>query len=410
MKIFRYNGQGGADHDESNFTRTEATVTNGLATITRRMYFEADSEVEDSIDVMALPEFPTKYSAHPKHPAYKYYGNANIKPLGEHSRRWVAELEYSTTDPNATDEDGRTVTSETKPWKLRPDNISFTYPEIIIPFQASYNMTGKLYDANGDAILPVRNSAGDPIQAECSARNIQMSFTFSTKNWNINNAIAYGNSINAHEIKVCGLTIPARQALLLPPECNYVKVYQDNSTRVKWEYWSINVNILIDVTGRLLLRKLLDVGDRAKFPEIDISSDPMLSAAGITSAKLTATTTPSQICHFRLQVAVRVGNKDEYAPLGKLVFCSWDQFLQARRLYLVASQTLVEKELIQSIYELQCEQDAQMPLDGTGYLLTKAIAGHQDYVENTPYKNLVFQEYPILSWNSLDLPSKGIKW
>ena len=424
MKIFRYNGQGGADHDESNFTRTEATVTNGLATITRRMYFEADSEVEDSIDVMALPEFPTRYSAHPKHPAYKYYGNANIKPISEHSRRWVAELEYSTTDPNATDEDGRTVTSETKPWKLRPDNIQFTYPEIVLPFEVSYNSTGKLYDKNGDAILPVKNSAGDKIQAERSVRNVQMSFTFATQNWNVNNAVNFGNSINSKEITVCGLEIPAYRGLLLPPECSYITVYEDNSTKVKWRYWSVSVNIQIDTTGLLLYRRLLDIGDRAKFKELDLSADPMLQAAKqidsrFSNFKIPATAKPSQICHFRLrQLLYTASDKGKvthylFSPTGKLVFCSWEQFIAVRQLYIAASYILMNTKipLIDGIYDVQCEQDTQMPLDGQGGLFeTVCNPDMPGYKPDTPYKALVFREYPALSWSSMNLPKKGIKW
>lgn len=412
MHIFKYNGAGGVDHDESHFTRTEANVTNGLATITRRMFFESDGPTEDSVDVMSLAEFPTKYSAHPKHPSYKYYGNASVNPLASNSRIWVADLSYSTTDPNATDSDGDSVTSDTKPWKLRPDNIQFTYPEVKVPFTASYDSLGRMYDDEGKAILPVKNSAGDMIAAERSVRNIQMSFTFATQDWDINNAIDYGNTINAEEITICGLTIPAGKALLLPPECSYVTVYEDNSTSIKWQYWSINVVIQIDKTGLLLNRKMLDVGDRAKFPALDLSGDALLAAAGLQTA-VPETLNASQICHFRKTTAYNISGEDEkkqYIPDGELVFCSWDQFITARRLYMDASTSLVNSGKMETIYELQCEQDTQMPLDGVGYLYKAAINGTSEYVDGTPYETLTFREYPQMHWGSLNLPKKGIKW
>lgn len=417
MKIFKYKNTGGIANDESQLTRLAASVSNGLATIHRRIYFEAENANEDAMDILSLKEFPAKYAAHPRHAAFKYYGNAEIQPLSENSKYWMADLEYSTTDPNATDEDGGTITSETKPWKLKPDNIQFTYPEVVVPFTASYNSTGYLYDKNGNAVLPVRNSAGDRIPAERAVRNVQMSFTFATQSWNINNALKYGNSINSQQITVCGLSIPQYTGLLLPPECSYITVYEDGSTKVKWQYWSVTVNIQIDTTGLLLYRRMLDVGDRAKFKEIDLSADAMLAAAKSVNSRfanfvIKADSKPSQICHFRLNEAVTYGNsKKLFYPTGKLMFCSWNQYLAARRLYLIASEILMRAAppQLDHLYELSCEQDTQMPLD-KGYLLTKAIDGHADYVANTPYNTLVFREYPVKSWSGLNLPTKGMKW
>lgn len=419
MQVFKYNNtEGGIDHDASQLTRLSATVSDGLATIHRRIYFRADAPNEDAMDILNLKEFPAKYSAHPRHAAFKYYGNAEIAPLSERSNIWMADLEYSTTDPNATDDDGNKVDSETPPWKLKPDNIQFTYPEVVVPFTASYNSTGKLYDKNGNVVLPVRNSAGDKIPAERSVRNVQMSFTFATKSWSVNNAINYGNSINAKEITVCGLDIPEFKGLLLPPDCSYITVYEDGTSKIKWQYWSVTVNIQIDTTGLLLYRRLLDVGDRAKFKELDLSADALLTAAKTANSrfsnlKIKAETKPSQICHFRLNEAVSYGtNKKLFYPTGKLVFCSWGQYLAARRLYLRASEILMNTapRQMDHLYELSCEQDTQMPLDGAGSLLTKAVEGHDDYVKDTPYKTLVFREYPTRSWANLNLPKKGMKW
>lgn len=51
MKIFKYNNQGGIAHDASSLTRLSASVSNGLATIHRRIYFEAENVYEDAMDI-----------------------------------------------------------------------------------------------------------------------------------------------------------------------------------------------------------------------------------------------------------------------------------------------------------------------------------------------------------------------
>lgn len=102
--------------------------------------------------------------------------------------------------------------------------------------------------------------------------------------------------------------------------------------------------------------------------------------------------------------------KRAYWPTGSVVYCGWNQYLAARKAYYVASKKLYEHNVIEeSSYDLQCEQDTQMPLDD-GYVYTKAIEGHDDYVAKTPYKRLTFREYPVKSWAHLNLPKKGMKW
>ena len=81
MKIFKYKNTGGIANDESQLTRLAASVSNGLATIHRRIYFEAENANEDAMDILSLKEFPAKYAAHPRHAAFKYYCNAEIQPL-----------------------------------------------------------------------------------------------------------------------------------------------------------------------------------------------------------------------------------------------------------------------------------------------------------------------------------------
>ena len=402
MHIFKYNGAGGIDHEESNLFRTAANISNGDVSISRIIYFESDASLEDAADVAALPEFPQKYAAHPQHPQFKYYGNASIEPLRAHSKIWKATLEYSSSDPNATDINGQKVTDETPPWNLRPENIDFKYPETTIPFTTAYNNENKLS-------VPVRNAAGDRIVATKSVFNIQMSFSFATKKWDPEKALEFAGTLNKNSEKVCGLKLEPYSALLMPAESSYVRVYENGSKKIKWEYWNVNITILIDSTGMLHRRFLLNVGDRAKFKQISLSQDKLLSEAG-SNVILPETKTASQICSFRLtQKSSGTDGKADFDPTGDLVFCSWEQYLAARKFYLDASTKLVKNEKAALLYQLQCEQHQNMPLDENGYLLTKAIQGHNDYDSKTSYLQLGFQQYPAKSWNSLNLPKKGIK-
>lgn len=378
----------------SNLYRSTAQITNGETTIERIMYFQAENLYENAIDVISLEVFPQKNSAHPLNASFKYYGNATVEPVDSEGKYWKAVLQYSTSNPNATDINGNKVTSDTEPWKLLPDNISFTYPETTVPFDLAYNDKGEL-------AVPVANSAGDAIPASRNVCSPQMTFTFAVKNWDVNNSIKYGDTINSSSINVCGLTIPSGAGLLRPPEASYITVYEDGSDKIKWQYYSVSVTIVFDIHGVLFLRKFLNVGDRAKFKSFDLSDDPLLKDAGV-SGSITACETPSQICSFRKNTKMIVAGKNYYQPLGDVVTCSWTQYLAAREKYLNASSVLMEKGLMNSTYELQCEQEKSMPLDKDGYIDSSAI-------ESKQYLKKEFNAYPKKSWASLNLPKKGLK-
>lgn len=377
---------------KSNLYRGTARVTDGDVTIDRVMYFESDSPEEDGATISSLPFFPQKYSIHPLHPNFKYYGNATIEPVDGNGKYWRAVLEYSTGNANAKDTEGKEVTSETPPWKLLPDNISFTYPETTLPFEFAYSDKGELS-------IPVRNTAGDPIPATMSARNAQLSFTFNTKTWDPDDSIVYGNTINSSSIRVCGYKVKEQCGLLFPPEANFITVYQDGTEKIKWQYWSVNVTILFDLHGNIFKRMFLNVGNRAKFKALSLSGDALLSDAGTTET-FKETNKPSQICSFRKTVRSTSGGKNSYLPLGDLVFCSWEQYIAIRQAYLDASSKL--RDRIASTYELQCEQEQSMPLDKDGYVDMGAVNGGE-------YGKLYFPAYPAASWRALNLPTKGVK-
>ena len=413
----------GIDDDSCSRLNSGSTMQDGVVTIPKRLYFKVpdgqNPRLYSDLDVYSHPLFPQKYSALAADPRYKFYGNASVRHELDEGHFFSAELEYSTRDPNAADDDGNAVTSETKPWKLKPDNIEFTYPEMNVNFEASYNSTGKLYaaagtDANGNTIyqpvLQVANSAGDPFLLERSVRNLQMSFTFAAQRWNITHAINYGNTINANEITVCGLKIPAGRALLLPPECSFITVYQDNSSKIKWQYWSVKCVIQIDMTGLLLLRKVLNVGDRAIFPAL-----PYDDAIIKPSMTFPPSQGAAQICRWRKYIKTDIsGNHYNFTQIGDNVFGSWNQFIAFRQAAISRTaglssplSTAKDPNYTGGIVDPQCEQLTKMPLIAAG-----ANRGQLDIaaIASGRYASLSFREYPYKNWSSLNLPKRGIKW
>ena len=409
----------GIDNDSCTRLNSGSTMQDGVVTIPKQLYFKVpngqDPRQYNDLDVYSHPLFPQKYSALSADPRFKFYGNARVRHDLDNGHYFTAELEYSSENPNATDDEGNPVTSETKPWKLRPDNIEFTYPEMNVKFEASYDSKGKLYNKKYDAtegmvyepVMPVVNSAGDPFPLERTVRNIQMSFMFAVQKWEISHAIHFGNTINSNEITVVGLTIPAGCALLLPPECTYITVYKDNSSAVKWQYWNVKIIIQIDMIGLLLNRKVLNIGDRALFPAISSYTDDLIDFP----LPIPASNSPAQICKFRKYKKINLtGGKFNFSQSGDIQYCSWDQFIAFRQEAISCSAAL--KNLSASGYtggivDPQCEQLSKMPLvaygTNKGQLDTAAITSGK-------YSSLTFREYPYKDWKSLNLPKKGIKW
>ncbi len=402
------------DDKEHEFLHSGSRMENGVVSITKILHFrvpEGENPRDyNDLDVYAHTNFPQKYSAMTEDARYKFYGSASVQKDLADSCWFHASCEFASGDPNATDDDGYAVTSETPPWKLKPDNIQFTHPEIVMPFEFSYDdkgnqfSTGKGFDYK--ATKPVRNSAGDKIVAETAVRNLQMSFSYAVRNWDLLEGINVGNTVNSEEVKICGLTIATGKALLLTPEVSYIKVYEDNSSKVKWEYWSVNISIQIDLSNKLLVRKILNVGDRALFPALTYKDDLLTKGVELKEENVS-----SQICHFRRAKKMNYqieGTKNVYLPLGDPFYCGWNQYLAIRQAYMTESITLQKAGTISSTYDCQCEQLSQMPLigsgDNNGQLDLEAIEGKKGYDVAT------FNEFPIKSWRHLNIPSKGIKW
>ena len=394
------------DDDDSIRLNSGSSMQDGIITINKKIYFRVpDGENPrqySDLDVYSHPLFPQRYSALSQDARFKFQGNASITHERDDSKYFIAELEYSTsTSVNFPTSNDQAVDANTPPWKLLPDNITFSYPERQVPFQAAYDYSGNRYFSSGLALLPVQNSAGTPFVAQTTERDMELSFTFAAKKWNINNSLYYGNTINASEIEICGVTIPARRGLLRPPECEFVTTYEESSGKKKWEYWNVRVSILITFSNTGFAKRVLDVGDECYWNDIQYK-DAVLDI-GFTLRG--STTKRSRICSFRkYKEFKRSDGKYSYFPVGDIVYCSWDQFIAFREAIISESVYMkaTEKKYTGEILDPQCEQLSQMPLDGFGFLDENAIRTKQ-------YNTLSFLEYPTKSWKSLNFPSRSKK-
>lgn len=389
MKIFdpEYSPLEKTIFDDSNtITRLGASIQDGVTTIHRRLYFIADDVSEDATDIVNLKWFPQKGSAYHRDSSFTFTGNATIEPLSERSKYWMVDLEYSKNSTGGGGGGG-----DIEPWKLPPENLSFTYPELTMPFR-------RAYDSKGESTVPVLNSAGDVIIANHNIRNMQMSFTFNKKKVENDVFEDYCGTTNKSTITICGTKIPAERGVLLGLEYNLMNTYDDKG-KLKWQYWRITCTILLDVAKAVIKREFLNTGNRAFFNGLNLSDCNLLSKA---KAKNSNTPTsfagtpskpkkPDTVVSLRLPV-VSSDNKNVFQT-GKKIFCSYDQFIAMQQAFTQAAKDIG----IQTPFYAQFEQESNVPLTKTGYV-------NEEAYENKKYVTIIYRQYPVKNWSGLDLP------
>ncbi len=391
--------------NQNTLLHSGSSMQDGTVTIPKIFYFMVPPEDNprdySDIDVYSHVNFPQYGSALSNDPRYKFYGNASIEKLNPDSRTFKATLQYSSSQSNSTDSDGNSVTSETKPWNLKPDNIQFTYSDFEIPFTASYNNKGELWKKNPDnpeypePILPVTNSAGDKISMTTTVNNMNISFTYALRNFDILNTIGYKNSINAENVNILGIIIPPYCCQIKLIEPSYLTVYEDSSSTIKWQYWSINMSVLIDLDQTSIFTKVLDVGNRAIFDSVQYSDGFTQSISQNINLPASPNNLPEQICYFRKSVMM---NNKPY-QIGEMFYCGWSQYIALRQFMLENSN---------NEYSLECEQGTAMPLLSSGKLNKDALEVTSKKYQK--YNHKIFRKYHSKAWNVLNIPKKGIKW
>ena len=475
-------------------------MSDGVVTITKYMHFKVpegkDPRMYNDLDVYSHPAFPARYSRLPEDVRYYFTGNASIEHKGgDDFHYFTAALEYTNSSLNELTISGSTVTSETRPWELIPDDISMTYVDSSVLFQWAYDEgdvlnvgsgTGTNWTAmsnwplkkpqnalganlstayvntkvltagisptrivvkengtstststetsldDGFTKVPVVNKAGDPLKLEKTVHNMKLSFTYyvkqtdgsstNTKNpWNANNGIFFGDTINANEVTVVGITIPKMSALLLPPQADYI-IQRDEDGDIDYTYWRIKIEIVIDLSGTLLYRRVLNLGDRALFGQKTFGSgtaqinDALIiptDGSGTDAKVLTKTDRAEQICKVR--PLKRVNNSDgtfSFAQTGEVKFIGWSQFLAYRDYAISASKKVQDTDTAYTggIVDLQCEQLSQIPLTDAGFVDEECMNVVGSGLAPDAFKahTLKFLQYRVADWSALNMPAVGV--
>ena len=448
---------------------SDSTMQDGYVTITKKMYFKVpqgeDPRKYNDLDVYSHRAFPQKYSRLPEDARYIFFGNCKISHPDD-MHYFTAELEYSTRDPNATDENGNPVTSETKPWNLKPDNIHIGYTDETVLMESSYDDTIYVYNptnqtkpkmdfdsstpqfvggstvavVNGETFIkagafkqstvqsddieaknPVQNTAGCKYQIERTVHNMEITFSYAlqTQDWNINNGIFYGDSINGTEITVIGITIPKQSAIIFPMEANYIHVYKNDGRTIAYSYWDIHIRIIVDLSGTLLERQIVNYSDIAWFEQIVLAGnnagtgeikDDIIEYTSKRLYAINGCGAPEQICRVRPFVKQQATGSTTFTftPTGNAIYIGWSQYLQYRQLIIDTTMKLKEENdnYTGDVIYMECEQLTQIPLTKEGYVdLETPIFGGTA----SPYVNR-FKTFRTVDWTNLKLPTKGIDW
>lgn len=328
----------------------------GRFTITKDFYFEKDDPNESVLELPSTPGFPQRGAALAENSRYVMSGSVDISPPNSEERsifrivsaQYVfSSLDYSTN----IDVNGDEITNDTPPWRLPPENLNWSYPEVVMPFDYGY-------DDQNQRTVRVCNGAGDRLLAETIKYLTQVNFTYNTREWDVNFGEQFGGVVNADYEYIAGIPFPPRTGLLKPPPVELVRTY-DNDGSLKWEYYRVNISIIKNPEG--WQRKLLNVGTRAYF----INGDE-LGAPGVIA--------PEQIYMCRLKSGSNV------------IFSNLSDCIAAHEAGTISGYEAVTEPL---------------PLYLNGHINYQALADP----ENNPYQELAFNEYKAYSWAALNIPA-----
>ena len=258
------------------------------------------------------------------------------------------------------DQDGKKLTKDTPPWKLKP-NWTITPIEVTVPFLKSVADFGETPEN-------IVNAAGDRMEATTTIYRFEISYSQNYETTQSEWDLLDNPIVNSEDVSfIPGLRIyKAGGLLLIPPtlqknwwEYEYEEKKPDGSTETKkavQRYYTYTVKMIYDKRG--WKKTLLNVGTRAKF-EKDV---------------------PEQI--YQLTVQAKDGSiADVYPKYTNIV-----EVINEKR------KAETSKALVSAVAVNQ-----QLPLDDNGKVFEAAI---KDPVNN-PYKELEFKQYLEESFENL---------
>lgn len=386
------------------------SVNDGVPTIIKNYFFTlSDSAISSGVkpydicpsEIMRAKGFPVKFSKLPEDEDYVYLGNGNIEHENHNSIYWVYQAEYTSRrgSGGSVDSDGRRGDEDTPPWKRRPENVQAGFPEVETPFLFGYNRNNNRFTTQLDgekvAINPVVNTAGDRIEAVTTKRLFQLSFTYSLhpRDFDVNAFIKHNNSINSKQIKICGLTFPAESCLLLSADPQYHDEYTDGTNRKRWSWWEISVVIQHDYSGDGFEQKLLNVGNRARFP-VGASVNANGEVTGLGGA-----------LHDNAEAIYQWRSFPDATNKQNSV----NSKMQFGGIALVSrAQQIFNDRFGGQGHTFAYEEAQSMPLDKHGGLFHASFNPANPLYQK--YYILHFQEHKYRNWSALKMPQKGVDW
>ena len=250
------------------------------------------------------------------------------------------------------------------PWNLSPFNITSDTVEEAIAFKMAY-------DSNNKRTIPVLNSAGDPIEASTNEILPQFSFSYYVQNFDTSKVYEFSNTISASSQRIMGQSFPAGSLLIAGISSENLVTYEDDGYTVKWRYTQVNLTLRHNPNG--WMRKLLDVGNRARF----------------------GTSKKSELI---LQY-----NAPSYN--GSTVTFAEEPTLTNARNYYAADREYrawlaQHSDATGCPSQLPFEYAENIPLTSSGKINTAVIQSGEDYPEKE------YPEYKTKRWSSLDIPSE----
>lgn len=252
----------------------------------------------------------------------------------------------------------------TAPWNLSPFNFTFDTMEQAIAFRMAY-------DEDNQRTIPVVNSAGDPIDADTNEIFPQFGFSYYVHHFDASDVFDFSSSVNAVSQRIAGRSYPPGTLLVASISAENLVTYEDDGYTEKWKYTQVNLSLRYNERG--WGRRLLDVGNRAKF----------------------GTSTKSELI-YQYYAPIYGDSTVEFDELPTLTNALG--YYTANRAY---RAWLAEHDDVSGCpTQLPYEFAESIPLTEEGTINADALYGL------APYPEKEYPEYKTKNWNALDIPTE----
>ena len=250
------------------------------------------------------------------------------------------------------------------PWNLSPFNITFDTVEEAVAFRMAF-------DKDNQRVIPVVNTAGDPIEANTNEIFPQFGFSYYVHHFDAADIFDFASSTNANVETIMGRSYPVGTLLIASISAENLITYEDDGYTEKWKYTQVNLSLRYNPGG--WGRKFLNVGNRALFGSSIKSEliyqyyEPDYNGDTVTFADVPTLT-----------------NADGYYSAA-YEYRAW-----------IANHPDASGCPAQLPYEFA----ESIPLTSAGKIDTTVLDG------TTPYPEIEYKEYQSKDWNHLDIPTE----